>query len=120
MPITPVPTAATRRVGLSNNVARPPYSANFAVRNAGQVSLRDKQDLRARSIEVGRKDVASKVGDKHSVALQVQGDADAFHQVREDDLGSGAAALNIRIHRCAIHSITERWIASVGPINDDC
>ena len=99
-------------------MAWPPHSTNFAIGDAGQVSLRDKQDRRVRSIEVCRKDVAPKVGDKHSVALQVQGDADAFHQVREDDLGSGAAALNIRIHRRAIHSITERWIASVGPIDD--
>jgi hypothetical protein len=94
-------------------------SRDFGICDAGQVSLSDEQRFHVRPIELGLNDVAPEVGDKHSVALEIQGDADSFHQVREHDLRGGPAR-RIRIHRGAVDRVAARRVARycVGDAGD--
>ena len=71
----------------------------------------------ARSIEAGRIKRTGQVGEEHPAALQVQRDANGFHQVGDQDVRGGAGLPN-HIHRGAVHRVTARRIASVGPVQE--
>src|SRR3984957_12278049 len=83
--------------------------------NAGEVSFSKQQRLPARPIEIGAVDRAAEVGNEHSTALQVQSQADAFHQMCEKDLRL-LAIFGLSIHRCAVHRVATRRVSAVGPI----
>ena len=53
-----------------------------------QVALGNEQGLRVRPVEVGALDRAAEIGDEHAAVPRIQSQADPFHQVRKDDLGS--------------------------------
>src|SRR5262249_16077730 len=68
------------------------------------------------SVEVRRVQRTGEIGHEHAVAGNVQGDADAFHQVRDHDLRLILSRL--RIDGRAVHRVAARGIAAIGPAED--
>src|ERR1700693_4746392 len=66
--------------------------SDFGVRDAGKVALRVEQRLLIGSVEIGPVDRAREISDEHPTAFQIQGQADALHQVGEHDFGRFAVA----------------------------
>ena len=54
--------------------------------NAGEVSFRKQQRPPVRPIEIDAVDRAAEVSNEHSIAFQVQSQADTFHQMGEPNL----------------------------------
>jgi hypothetical protein len=63
------------------------------------------------SIEIGGIDRTGEVGDEHPIAGNIEGDADPFHQVRDQNLRH-----RLFVDRCAIDGVAARRIAAIGPI----
>src|SRR5580693_8819254 len=93
----------------------PVCGRHLRVCNASEVSFSKQQRLPVRPIEIGTVDRAAEVGNEHSTALQVQSQADAFHQMCEKDLRL-LAIFGLSIHGCAVHSVATRRVPAVGPI----
>src|ERR1700730_17175555 len=85
-PMTPVPTTAIRLTGLLFDTLLL-LLRYFRERNAGEISLSKEQCQLFGPVEPGGIDRARQVGHEHSVAAQIEGDADAFHQMGDQDLG---------------------------------
>src|SRR3984893_10954350 len=83
--------------------------------SAGEVSFSNQQRPQVRPIEIGAVDRAAEVGNEHSTALQVQSQADAFHQMCEKDLRL-LAIFGLSIHGCTVHRVATRRVSAVGPI----
>ena len=71
-----------------------PLMGQFSVGDAGEVSLSVEQCLLFRPVETGRIDRAGQIGEEHAAAFEVERDADAFHQVREQNLRRRRAPWN--------------------------
>src|SRR5216684_4199440 len=84
-PMTPVPTIATRRTGLLNDISAL-RCRKFGVGDAGEIALGVEEVALARSVEIGGIDRSGKVGDEHAIAGNVEGDADSLHQMRDQNL----------------------------------
>ena len=54
---------------------------DFGVSDAGEIALAVEEIALVLSIEIGGIDRTGEVGDEHPVARNVEGDADALHQV---------------------------------------
>src|SRR5437763_337269 len=81
----------------------------FSVGDASEVSLSVEQCLLSRPIETGRIDRAGQVGEEHSAALEVERDADAFHQVGKQDVrGRARAPLGVHIQWGAVDRVAAR------------
>src|ERR1700720_2413803 len=93
----------------------PVCGRQLRVCNAGEVSFSKQQRPPVRPIEIGAVDRAAEVGNEHSTALQVQSQADAFHQMCEKDLRL-LAILGLSIHGCSVHRVATRRVPAVGPI----
>src|SRR3954454_19933129 len=91
----------------------------FSVRNAGEITLSVKQHLLSRTVEMGRIDRASQIGEEHSAALEVERDADAFHEVGQHDVWSRARApVAEHIQGGAADGVAARRVAAVGPVEE--
>src|SRR5258708_38914303 len=112
-PMTPVPTIATRRTGLLNDISAL-RCGKFGVGNAGEIALGVEEVALVRSVEIGGIDRSGEVGDEHPVARNVDGEADSLHQVRDQNLWCRVGVVD----RHAIDGIAARRIAAVGPIED--
>src|SRR6266581_4610195 len=86
-PMTPVPTMATRWIGFSKDMSDL-RCRDVSVCDAAQVALCHEQHGRPRAVEPRRIDRAAQVGHEHPTAFEVECDADAFHQVSEQNLRS--------------------------------
>ena len=86
---------------------------DFSVCDAREVALGEGTCV-LRSVELGGIDRAAEVGHEHPVARNVQRDADAFHQVREHDLGRGCG----RIDGGAVDRVAARRVAAVSPVQE--
>ncbi len=64
-----------------------------------------------RPVEVGGVDRAGEVGDEHSAARQIEGEANPLHQMRDEDF-----RLGFPVDRRAIDGVAGRRIAAVGPV----
>src|ERR1700733_5024040 len=89
--------------------------SDFGVRDAGKVALRVEQRLLIGSVEIGPVDRAREIGDEHPTAFQVQGDADALHQVGEHDFGRFAVARR-SIERRAVYRVAAGRVPTVRPV----
>src|SRR5262249_11884392 len=87
--------------------------SDFRVGDAGQVSLRIEEVALVLAVEIGGIDRAGEVGDEHSIAGNVEGDADALHQVGDQELRR-----RLFLDRCAIDGVAAGRIAAVGPIEN--
>src|ERR1700722_9718492 len=83
------------------------------VRDAGEIALGKEKVALVLSIEVGGIDRAGEVSDEHSVAENVEGDANSLHQMRDQDL-----RYRLFVDRHPIDRVPARRIAAVGPIED--
>src|SRR5215475_8403447 len=110
-PITPVPIMAMRRMGLV--LVMSCLRSDFGVSDAGEIALGVEEVALVLAIEIGGVDRAGEVGDEHAVAGHVEGDADAFHQMRDQNLG-----LSLLVDRHAVDSVAARRVAAVGPIEN--
>src|SRR6202044_20100 len=107
-PMTPVPMMATREWACwSWSVLLWMRRSDFGVGDAGEVALGEEQGLLVGAVEIGAVDRAGEVGDEHAPAFQVQGQADAFHQMGEENLWVFAVARRW-IHRRAVYGIAAR------------
>src|SRR6516225_5436720 len=89
-PITPVPMMAMRRMGLVLVMScLRGVSSDFGIGDAGEIALGVEEVALVLAIEIGGIDRAGEVGDEHAVAGNIEGDADAFHQVSDHDLWVG-------------------------------
>src|SRR4029077_10247937 len=59
-----------------------------------------------------RIDRSGKIGDEHPIVRDIERDADPFHQMPHHDLWH----LGLGINGCAVHRVTARWDATVGPV----
>src|SRR5215813_11765177 len=101
-PITPVPMMAMRRMGLFSVMSfLRCVLLDFGIGDAGEVALRVEEVALVLAIEIGGIDRTGEVGDKHPVAGDVEGDADAFHQVGDQDL----RRLRLCIDRGTVHRV---------------
>src|SRR6476661_4239616 len=112
-PITPVPTMAMRRMGLVSGMFFLRCLSDFGIGDAGEVALSVEEIALVLSIEIGAIDRTGEVGDEHPVAGNVEGDANALHQVPDQDL-----RCRLLVDRRAISGIATRRIAAVGPIEE--
>src|SRR5262249_6129123 len=115
-PITPVPMMAMRRIGLVLVMTLSPSPVrvlDFCVGDAGKIALGVEEVTLVPAIEIGGIDRTGKVGDEHSIAGNVEGDADAFHQVGDQDLRHC-----LFVDWRAIDGVAARRIAAVGPIQN--
>src|SRR5258706_696482 len=87
----------------------------FHVRDAREVALRPQQGSPVRAIESGAVDRAGEIGDEHPAAVGVQGQADSFHQVAEDDLGR-RALVGWCFELGAADGVPARGISAVRPV----
>src|SRR6266853_5889889 len=115
-PMTPVPTMATRRIGFLKDMSHL-RCRDVSVCNASQVALSHEQHGRPRAVEPRRIDRAAQVGHEHPTAFEVECDADAFHQVGEQNL-RGRTPFATCIHGSAIHRVAPWRIAAVGPVDE--
>src|SRR5579872_5597327 len=88
---------------------------HLRVCNAGEVSFSKQHRPPVPPIEIGAVDRAAEVGNEHSTSLQVQSQADGFHQMGEKDLRL-LAIFGLRVHGCTVHSVTTRRVPAVGPV----
>ena len=95
------------------HVMSPMRSSDFGVGDAGEIALGVKEVALILSIEIGGIDRTGEVGDEHPVARNVEGDADPFHQVCDQNLWR---RLFVDWH--AVDGVAARRIAAVGPIED--
>jgi hypothetical protein len=89
----------------------------FDQSNSCEVPAGGQQRSLVGSIEPGGVNRAGQIRHEHSVPLDVQRDADSFHQMCDQYLGSGTPR-SFRIHWGAVDGIAARRIASVGPVED--
>src|SRR3954469_6394078 len=83
--------------------------------NSGEVSVGGDQRMLLGSVEPGRVNITGQIGHEYSVARDVEGDADSFHQIRDHDfLRHGFAGR--RIEPGATYRVAAGWIATVGPV----
>src|SRR5215813_13575295 len=86
-PITPVPMMAMRRMGLVLVMSCSPMrSSDFDVSDAGKIALGVEEVALVLAIEIGGIDRAGEVCDEHAVAGNIEGEADALHQMRDHNL----------------------------------
>src|SRR4249920_1622403 len=112
-PITPVPTMAMLRMGLVSVMSFLRCLLDFGIGDAGEIALSVEEVALVLSIEIGGIDRTGEVGDEHPVAGNIEGDANSFHQVRDQDLGR-----RFFVDWHAIDGVAARRIAAVGPIED--
>src|SRR6516165_6283578 len=112
-PITPVPMMATRRIVLVLVMSFLRCLSDFGIGDAGEIALAGEEVALVLSIEIGGIDRAGEVGDEHPIAGKVEGNADALHQVRDQDLRR-----RLFVDRRAIDGVAARRIAAVGPVED--
>src|SRR6185295_17166918 len=112
-PITPVPMMAMRRMGLVSGMFFLQCLLDFGIGDAGEIALSVEEIALVFSIEIGGIDRTGEVGDEHPVAGNVEGDANPFHQMRDQDLRH-----RFFVDRCAIDGVAARRIAAVSPIED--
>src|ERR1700745_4289279 len=111
-PITPVPTMAMRRMGLVSVMSfLRCVLLDFGIGDASEIALGVEEVALVLSIEIRGIDRTGEVGDEHPVAGNIEGDADPFHQVRDQNLRR-----RLFVDRCAIDGVAARRIAAVGPI----
>src|SRR3984893_7431998 len=111
-PITPGPMMAMRRMGLVSVMSfLRCVLLDFGIGDASEVALGVEEVALVLSIEIGGIDRTGEVGDEHPVAGNIEGDADPFHQVRDQNLRH-----RLVVDRCAIDGVAARRIAAVGPI----
>src|SRR5882724_4967620 len=79
-PMTPVPTIATRRTGLLNDISAL-HCGKFGIGDAGEIALGLEQHPLLRPIEPGRVDRPGKIGHEHPIVRHIERDADALHQM---------------------------------------
>src|SRR5712692_3236311 len=115
-PMTPVPTMATRRIGFSKDMSDL-RCRDVGVCDASQVALSHEQHGRPRAVEPRRIDRTAQVGHEHPTAFQVECDADAFHQVGEQNLRV-RTPLATCIHGSAVHGVAPWRITAVGPVDE--
>src|ERR1700722_8069542 len=116
-PMTPVPMMATRRIGLVVMVSLLWIRwSDFGVGDAGEVALGEEQGLLVGAVEIGAVDRAGEIGEEHPAPFQIQGQADAFHQIGEQNLGVFAGA-GRWIHGRAVDGIAARRVSAVGPVH---
>src|SRR5580704_19248072 len=97
-PITPVPMMAMRRMGLVSVMSfLRCVLLDFGIGDAGEIALGVEEVALVLSIEIGGIDRTREVGDEHLVAGNIEGDADSFHQMRDQNLRH-----RLFIDRCAI------------------
>src|SRR3954454_2569058 len=58
----------------------------LGVGDASQVALSEQQRLLVGSVEIGAVNGACEIGHEHTLIVQVQREADSFHQMIEDNL----------------------------------
>src|SRR5262249_21595957 len=95
------------------HVTSPMRSSDFGISDAREIALGVEEVALVLAIEIGRIDRAGEVGDEHSVAGHVEGDADALHQMLDEDL-----RCRLCVDRRTIYGIAARRIATIGPIED--
>src|ERR1700740_228745 len=109
-PITPVPMMVMRRMGLVSVVSVMSslrcVLLDFGIGDASEIALGVEEVAFVLSIEIGGIDRTGEVGDEHPVAGNVKGDADPFHQVRDQDLRR-----RLFVDRCAVDGVAARRIA---------
>src|SRR5215475_8933383 len=111
-PITPVPKIAMRRMGLVLVMSAPIRSSDLGIGDAGEIALGVQEVALPRSVEFGGIDRPGEISHEHAVAGDVEGDADAFHQMRDQDL----RRLRFCIDRRTIDRVAARRIAAIGPV----
>src|SRR6266436_3662815 len=115
-PMTPVPTIATRRIGLLNDISAL-HCGKFGIGDAGEIALGLEQHPLLRPIEPGRVDRPGKIGHEHPIVRHIERDADALHQMCQHNFreltrpGQG-------IDRCAADGVAARRIAPIGPVQN--
>src|SRR6266853_1545122 len=115
-PMTPVPTIATRRTGLLNDISAL-YCGKFGIGNAGEVALGLEQHPLLRPIEPGRVDRPGKIGHEHPIVRHIERDADALHQMCQHNFRE-LTRLGQGIDRCAADGVAARRIAPIGPVQN--
>src|ERR1700722_525229 len=114
-PMTPVPMMAVLRMGLvmSDMVVSPLIEcSDFRVGNAGEIALRVEKIALARPVEVRGIDGAREIGHEHPVFGDIEGDADPFHQMRDEDLRLGG----LGVDGGAVHRIAAGRVAAFRPV----
>jgi len=61
--------------------------SDLGIGDAGEIALSVEEVALVLSVEISGIDRTGEVGDEHLVAGDVEGDADSFHQVGDQDLG---------------------------------
>src|SRR4051812_7022093 len=115
-PMTPVPTMAMRRMGLSYFMSCV-LRREVGVGDAGKIALREEQNRGLQAVEARDVDRAGEIGHEHALARAIEGDADAFHEIPEHDLRRGPAVAP-PVERRAAHGVAERRVAAIGPVED--
>src|SRR5262245_5592120 len=113
--MTPVPTMAMRRMGLSSDMLNLLYRLDglgfLRVCDTCEVALPGRDHALVGSVEPSGVHRAGKIGDEHAVVANVEGDADTFAQVTEHDF-----MFRADIDGRAVDGVAVRRIAAVGPI----
>jgi hypothetical protein len=86
---------------------------DFGIGDAGEIALRVEEAALVLSVQIGDIGRTCEVGDEHPVAGNVEGDANSFHQVPDQDLGH-----RFFVDRHAIDGVAARRITAVGLIED--
>src|SRR4051812_48510917 len=114
--MTPVPTMAIRWIGLSKAMIRL-LSGEFNVRDAREVALSRQERSLLRAVEPGPIDRAGEVREKHTAPFEVQRDANAFHEVPNQNL-RGRPRPGVRIQWGAVDRVAARRVAAVRPVQE--
>jgi len=85
----------------------------FGIGDTGEVALHGTDGSVSGSVQSGHMYVAAQVGDEHAVVRGVERDADAFHQVGQDDFGF--AAFDV-VQQSPIDGVAVRRVATVSPV----
>ncbi len=86
--------------------------SDFHVDDAGEIALRVDEVALARPVELRGIGGARQIGHEHPIPRDIEGDADPFHQMRDEnfrDLGLG-------VDGGAVHRIATGRVATIRPI----
>src|SRR6516162_6360655 len=86
---------------------------DFGIGDAGEIALSAEEVALVLAVEIGGIDRTGQIRHEHSVAGNVERDADALHQVGDQDLRR-----RLFVDRRAIDGVAARRIAAVGPIQN--
>src|SRR5258708_13066678 len=103
-PNTPVTTMVMRRMGLVSVMSSLRcVLLDFGIGDASEIALGVEEAALVLSIEIGGIDRTGEVSDEHPVAGNIEGDADPFHQVLDQNLRR-----RLFVDRCPIGGLSPR------------